>query len=1098
MKNAYLICFLTGICISFCSYSQKIPERSPDSRPILIKGFEQYNEGEYKKAAETFGSIHRNDTSYLLSLYEKALSLQADSSFEEALSTINLALEVNNNEKSDHDYLLLRANVTDDLGRPEEALKIYDAVLEKYPASLGARSQKVTTLFRLKRYEEAETLIRECIVKNFLNPLYHYKLGFITYNQGKILPAMMAFTMANIANPSHANKTRVVSYLSSICNAKDEAVELQQNRKAEDYPGVYERTEQIIFSKIALGKGYKSDLNLDDNIFKQIYVMMDKLKFEEASADPYMQLYVPFFKTVFEQKQAEVMLNHTFSGLEIKEITGYLKKNKSDLTKFTDFAFNYCDLIRSTRTINYKERAAATFTTYHYDGEKFFAEGKFENKGSEGAWKYYFPAGNVKAKGNFVQDKKDGEWTYYTENGKLQATEVFQKGNNEGPFVSYYTNGLPRKQAMYKDDKQEGSSKEYSRYGVLITEENYKADQLHGKIKYFYNDGRLKAEYNYKEGKLDGPVILYYQNQLIKEQGTYKNDELDGTFKLYYDNGQLKSELQYDNGKTTGVWKYYHRNGKLNYQTTLTDKGEEGEVIKYGADGEIESKDQYKAGVGTGLSEYYYNGKLYVAYKNNNKGKVSEVTYYDSTGKELLTNKRSGKLWNISYYSPLGFKTVEKTFDQDESLTGEVLYYNAEGTLVAKENYQKGLQEGMRQSWFANKKQSELAEYKEDKLHGTVKAYNTNGTLSFISFYEEGVLQDYQYDYNEVGSLISVYHYSNGEKDGYATVYYPNGKKFYQEKYSQGWLEEVIQFDTLGKTMTPIRFEKGSGIYKLFHPNGKLYYEQPVVNGVFEGMQKSYYPNGTIMNEVMYKNDQKEGTAKYYHTNGKLSAEGSFLYDLKTGTWKTYEPDGTTEEIEEYDEGQLNGICKYLEDGKITREIPYRAGERHGTLKRYSAAGELMFQIKYYNGNVISYTYLDKSKKLVPPVYFKNLTGNLVSYFPNGTKAADVNYTAGYFHGSFKLYNEKGVLVQESFDEYGVGTGAFSSYYDNGKIKISGMQNGGLVEGVYKQFYADGKLKEEAFYKDGQLHGLYKKYDAAGKLVETLTYYYGYITDIKK
>jgi len=209
------------LLLAHFTFAQSAPERSPDSKSILSKGIELYEKGEYKEAAKVFNSIHRNDTSYLLSLYEKALSLQVDSQYNEALTTINFALQQDNNG-SFHDYLTLKANILDDMGNSTEALRLYDSILKIYPASIAARSQKITTLYRLKRYDEAEVLARECVVMNYLNPLYHYKLGYITYQQGKMIPSMMAMMMAQIVQPAHGNLNRFPAFLRHICNAQNE------------------------------------------------------------------------------------------------------------------------------------------------------------------------------------------------------------------------------------------------------------------------------------------------------------------------------------------------------------------------------------------------------------------------------------------------------------------------------------------------------------------------------------------------------------------------------------------------------------------------------------------------------------------------------------------------------------------------------------------------------------------------------------------------------------------------------------------------------------------------------------------------------------
>ena len=1083
------------LLLTHFTFAQTAPQRSHDSKEIISQGIGFYEKGEYKEAARVFNSIHRNDTSYLLSLYEKALSLQVDSQFNEALKTINLALQ-EDNDGSSHDYLTLKANILDDMGNSTEALSLYDSILKIYPASIVARSQKITTLYRLKRYDEAEVLARECVVMNYLNPLYHYKLGYITYQQGNMVPSLMAMMMAQIVQPTHGNLNRVLAFLSSICNAKDEAIELQQKRTA-DYPDQFSRVEQIIFSKIALDKEYKTNFNLDDKVFKQVNVMMEKLEFDENSDDPYMQLYVPFFKQVFQDKRAEVMLNHAFSGLEIAEINSYMKKNKSDITEFKNFAYNYCQLVRTTRTVSYSERMKAS-PLFHFDDNRFFGNGKIENEKGEGDWKFYFPDGHIKAEGKLVANEKEGRWKFYYENGQLQSDEQFSKGLSDGPAIVYYQTGAFKKTVIYKNDKVEGLVKTQNLFGIVTSEENYQNGELHGKSRIYYNDGRLKSEFSYKEGKLDGSYTMYYPNQAIQEQGAYVAEGLDGTIKQFYNSGQLKAELQYSQGKTTGTWKYFHRNGQLYYQLNMTEKGTEGEVIYFTDEGKIDYKYTYKEGIAVGTSDYYHKGKVYVSYRNNNKGKTSEVRYLDSAGNELLVNKRSGKNWTITYFNPYRIKTAEKTFDQQENLMGDAVYYNSLGLAVVQEPYTENELNGTRKSWYYNRQLKDEIEYKNDKRNGTSKTYFANGQLSTVSFYDDDVLQDYQYDYNSKGILQSVYYFADGDKDGYARIYYPNGKLNYEEKYTSGWIEQVTQYDTAGRPLPTIRFENGKGIYKLFYPNGKTYFELPLEHGVWEGIQKSFFPNGNIMSEITYKNDKKEGPAKYYYISGKVSSEGSFFDDVKVGRWKSYDEKGFMDEQEDYVEGNLNGTGKYYEDGKLTREIQYKDGEREGVLRCYGNTGELAFELYYEDGLITSYSYLDKNKKLLPAIQLKNFTGVIETYYSSGIKSARIEVAGGYYHGKYSLFNEKGTLVFEATDEYGFANGETKTYYDNGQLKTVSVTERDINIGVAKEYFPDGKLKSEASYEAGNANGPHKIYDQTGKLIETRIYYHGYIMDIKK
>ncbi len=69
-----------------------------------------------------------------------------------------------------------------------------------------------------------------------------------------------------------------ISLLDNIARGKDEIVEAV-NKRTEEPDENFKLLEQIVLSKIALDKGYKTLVKLDDPISRQLQVILEKLEF---------------------------------------------------------------------------------------------------------------------------------------------------------------------------------------------------------------------------------------------------------------------------------------------------------------------------------------------------------------------------------------------------------------------------------------------------------------------------------------------------------------------------------------------------------------------------------------------------------------------------------------------------------------------------------------------------------------------------------------------------------------------------------------------------------------------------------------------------
>lgn len=118
-------------------------------------------------------------------------------------------------------------------------------------------------------------------------------------------------------------------------------------------------------------------------------------------------------------------------------------------------------------------------------------------------------------------------------------------------------------------------------------------------------------------------------------------------------------------------------------------------------------------------------------------------------------------------------------------------------------------------------------------------------------------------------------------------------------------------------------------------------------------------------------------------------------------------------------------------------------GEREGQYTRYNAAGTLLEEAIYYNGQY---------------------HGQRILYYANG----DTQTVETYQHGQF--------------------IGPWRTYYPNGNLELAGQYQNNRMEGIWKGYYETGELFEVVTFKDNQENGPFTEYYKDGTVQVKGTY----------
>jgi len=1067
-----------------------------NSADVLKKGVELHEAGKYKEAVAEYKKVPMSDSSYWKVLDEIIVSYYADSNFVEAEKNTMIGLDLFPEKKTV--WLRLLADIYDDTKRVDKALNVYDTILSINPYDYLAYFNKGVCLYRQEKNDEAISCFQKCVM---LNPYYasaHYFLGLASMLKGNMVQAMLSFSTNLIVSPSNSRYKKTSAYLVSIATMGDAIMEQLKKYK----PGRednFESVQDILVSKIALDKKYKLKADLEDQVVRQLQVMMEKLEYDPADKGFWMQYYVPLFKTLWDAKQFEPLIFHMFSELNIEKVKDYMKKEKKHVDEMAVIAAGYLNDLRKSQQLMYNERANTKIKYYIKD---FRVTGKGEygknDKNEElliGPWEFYYPNGQLKSKGTFDNEGlRTGDWRFYFEDGQLQEVANYVKNKANGKSESWHDNGLQYMISNYKDDETDGTEYLFYYNGHPRSTVNYKAGKKEGPAKYYTSNGTLETVVSYTDDNKQGDETNYYESGKVYSKAHYDKGEYTGDYTEYHENGQVKKTGSMGKGKSTGPWKWFYDTGKPEYAGTYVDGELDGEYLSYFKNGTLETRSFFKKGEIDGKKEYFDEDGIVYTETIFERGRLRDIKFFDKKGNVISnTTSRKGNA-DISFYGPDGKKTQDGYFTKDGQQDGKGTSYYKNGKINSTSNYVKGLQEGKKVIYYANGKVNQEGNYVNDQPDGYFVTYYNNGVVSEEGWYVGGQRQGTFLNYDLQGQLISKLYYLNDKIHGISEYYALNGKPDNTEYYDNGWLKKVVQFDTLGNILTSSELVKGEGKILLKHYNGKPYIENNYKYYNRNGIRTFTYVDGSKFNTSFYKNGLLDSIYRSWYPNGKLQVEGRYESGGKTGQWKYYWRNGTIQATEEYADGHLNGKnVQYNEDGSVDKEIQYKNGDLDGPCIFYADNKSLAVVLYYKKDELTGYSYEDKNGNLVPVIQTPGGTGTVTGYFRNGNKSVQMAFNESLVDGERILYFTSGKEYVSGTRINGDDEGVKKVYYPSGKLMKEQNFIYGNLYGPLKYYAENGNLISEENYVNDNLHGICKYYEA-GKLTETLVYYYGILT----
>jgi antitoxin component YwqK of YwqJK toxin-antitoxin module len=380
-----------------------------------------------------------------------------------------------------------------------------------------------------------------------------------------------------------------------------------------------------------------------------------------------------------------------------------------------------------------------------------------------------------------------------------------------------------------------------------------------------------------------------------------------------------------------------------------------------------------------------------------------------------------------------------------------------------------------------------IKNYTNDTINGTYEVYEEgllDQTFNYVKGYQNGPSKTFYAN----GKIKTEGYFTDGNLNFEKRTYWQNGSIAKKENYINNYKSSLISYNTKGELENDFNFKNKSGKFTFNYNNGTIIEVCNMINGKLNGKYTIKDKLNTPIAEYEYVNGLLNNTYKTYNPLGTIYSERIYYCGKLHGTYKQNDLIGNIRLSDENTFGQENGktIRYYHTKSKMT-EYNIINGTVEGEQVYYNQKGDGILILGYNNNSLSYYIRRSETGALDEKVEVIGETAEIISLYPDGKIAIQMQFVKGSLEGKFIINNNDGKPEFECFYMTNLLDGERIEYYANGAIykKEHFIKNN--YEGSQEYFKEDKKPWLTAMYKNDELHGNTLIYND-GKLVLTKKY----------
>jgi tetratricopeptide (TPR) repeat protein len=357
--NRLLLLIFTAIAFSVNAAAQKIEKPTLQPKPcteaqrqVIREGVTLHDAKKYADAVAKYQQVMTENADCTAVMYELAMTYYAMGEKTKAMETAYKGSKYKSEELPL--FYLTMANVVDDVGKPDEAVKIYrDAIKmlegEKDSATYlsSVHYNLGVTLVKQKKYNDARVELKKAVEYNAKYASPHYLLAIVYNGTSYKVPAFMA-SIKFLSLEVNSQRSKIIANLirdilkPASKDDKTGNINIFVNMDAPKDEGDFAMFE-LFLGTLATVKGKDDEKKTEEEMYVEAIGSMIALVAESKDIKSTFvgKNYVPFATELKKNGYAEVIgylvLHHTGSQIA----TAWIAKNEPKVKEFISWSKSY-------------------------------------------------------------------------------------------------------------------------------------------------------------------------------------------------------------------------------------------------------------------------------------------------------------------------------------------------------------------------------------------------------------------------------------------------------------------------------------------------------------------------------------------------------------------------------------------------------------------------------------------------------------------------------------------------------------------------------------------------------------------------------------
>lgn len=336
----------------FLFFSAAYAQNKADAEKLVDEGIELHDKGDYDGAIGKYNKALEIDKDNLLALSETALTLNTSGKYDEAIKVSKQAISTHPNEDLSNVYVTY-ANSLDYLKKTDEALKIYDEGIQKFPDYYQLYFNKGICYANSTTPNEAIGYFQKALLVNPNHPGSLNAIGVMEMSSNRI-PAILAFSRFLVVEPQTSRAKKNLASLQNllmegVVNNADKNITININSntlpdsKSEKSENNFSQADLILSMSAALdfdeSSANKTEIQKFIRKFETICSSLDETK--KGNSGFYWENFAPYFIEMKKKKMTESFAYIAFASSEDEDVSKWLKANQTELEKFYTWSTGY-------------------------------------------------------------------------------------------------------------------------------------------------------------------------------------------------------------------------------------------------------------------------------------------------------------------------------------------------------------------------------------------------------------------------------------------------------------------------------------------------------------------------------------------------------------------------------------------------------------------------------------------------------------------------------------------------------------------------------------------------------------------------------------